>query len=122
MPKQGILHDYDIHANYEDSAHGQFCVICGTSDMSFQWSDYSGEAMCTKCGCPYQLKWGSNKQEEENNYPYLNMKKGFIPIAKEYWKEKHSFVCYGIMMGTRSGMKDLVEWLKENHPEELKEG
>ena len=50
-PKQGILHDYDLHANLEESAKLQTCVVCGDYPMRFQWSDYSGEGMCMKCGC-----------------------------------------------------------------------
>jgi hypothetical protein len=121
MVKQGILHDYDLDARLEKSAKGQVCVICAESPMDFQWSDYSGEAMCVKCGCTYQLKWGSDKQKEEGNYPYLNLKKEFIPIAQEYWKERGKWVCYGTMMGPRPGMDELVIWLKANHPKWIKE-
>ena len=121
MPKLGILHDYDLWANKEDSAQGNRCAICGASPMSFQWSDYSGEAMCTQCGCPYQLKWGSDRQRSEDNYPYLNLNDAFVPAAKEYWQEKKAFVCYGAMMGPTPGMPDLLDWLKENHPEHIKE-
>jgi len=121
MPKQGILHDYDLHANLEASSRMQKCVICGDYPMRFQWGDYSGEAMCMKCGCPYQLKWGSDEQVEKGEYPYLNMRKDFVPIAQQYWKEKGRFVCYATMMGERPGMAELVEWLKLYHPEELKE-
>lgn len=121
MPKAGILHDYDLYANHEPSAKEQYCIICAASPMSFQWSDYSGEAMCTQCGCPYQLKWGSNKQKEEGNYPYLSLKQEFIPIAKEYWAEKRKFVCYGTMLGgPYPGMSSLVDWLKKYHPEHIK--
>ena len=119
MPKQGVLHDYDTHANYENSAHNQTCAVCGASPMAFQWSDYSGEAMCMKCGCPYQLKWGSDKQKEENNYPYLSLNEEYLPVAQEYWNEKHKFVCYGTMIGSQPGMGELVSWLRDNHPEHL---
>lgn len=116
MVKQGILHDYDLMANMEDSAVGQTCRVCGDCPMGFQWSDYSGEAMCMKCGCPYQLKWGSDKQEEKKKYPYLRLSKEFIPIAQEYWKKKEKWVCYGCMLGPQPGMNELVTWLKANHP------
>ena len=119
MAKQGILHDYDLWANNEPSSENQTCVICGTSPMTFQWSDYSGEAMCTICGCPYQLKWGSKEKEVGAKYPYLNMNHDFIPIAKEYWETTHQFVCYGMMMGPRPGYRELIEWIKQNHPEWL---
>ena len=121
MIKQGILHDYDVHANYESSAKGQTCAVCGAFPTTFQWSDYSGEAMCTKCGCSYQLKWGSDKQKEEGKYPYLSLTSDFIPVAKEYWEARMQFVCYGLMLGPEPGMSMLVAWLKEHHPEHIKE-
>ena len=116
MVKQGILHDYDLHANLEPSAKLQRCVVCGHFPMQFQWSDFSGEGMCIQCGCSYQLKWGSPKHLEEGNYPYLNLQEEFIPIAKEYWETHHSFVCYGTMLGPRPGMASLVAWLQKHHP------
>ena len=117
MPKHGILHDYDLMANKETSATNQTCAICGASPMQFQWSDYSGEAMCTKCGCCYQLKWGSDKQMAEGNYPYLNLKDKFLPVAKEYWNETHMFVCYGQMLGPSPGYNELIYWVEKHHPE-----
>jgi len=120
MPKVGILHDYDLMANREQSAIKVTCAICGASPMTFQWSDYSGEAMCTQCGCPYQLKWGSDEQRREDSYPYLNLQDEFLPIAKEYWDENHKFVCYGLMMGPRPGMDELIEWAEKYHPEWIK--
>jgi hypothetical protein len=119
MPKFGILHDYDLKANEEKSAYEKRCAVCGEFPMVFQWSDYSGEAMCMKCGCPYQLKWGGEKREKEGNYPYLNFSSDFMPVAVEYWEEKQKFVCYGTMMGPQPGMSELIHWLKINHPEHI---
>lgn len=121
MPKAGILHDYDLHANLEHSSVAQTCAICGVSPMRFQWSDYHGEAMCTQCGCPYQLKRGTDKQIKEDNYPYLNLNQDFIPIAKEYWNEKAKFACYGRMLGMYPGMESLLDWLKKHHPEHIED-
>lgn len=121
MPKMGILHDYDLHANIETSSVGVTCVVCDEENISFQWSDYSGEAMCRNCGCCYQLKWGSDEQAKEGKYPYCNMSEQFIPVAREYWNERKTFVCYGMMLGPQPGMKDLNDWMKEKHPELLKE-
>jgi len=123
MVKYGVLHDYDLHANKELSAQNQTCVVCGDSPMRFQWSDYSGEAMCCKCGCPYQLKWGSDQQISENKYPYMKLRGDFLLVAKEYWEESGKFVCYGMMLGPKPGMRQLVDWLRLRHPEFLpKEG
>ena len=121
MPKHGILHDYDLWANKEASAENQTCAICGSSPMSFQWSDYSGEAMCTNCGCSYQLKWGTDEQRIECKYPYLSLSKEYLSVAKEYWKETKRFACYGWMMGLKPGMNELISWLKKHHPEFIKE-
>jgi len=120
MPKLGILHDYDLMANNEESAVNQTCIICGASPITFQWSDYSGEAMCTQCGYPYQLKSGTDLQQKEGAYPYVNLKEEFIPVAQEYWQEKKAFVCYGTMLGPQPGMSNLVAWLKKTHPEFIK--
>jgi hypothetical protein len=116
MPKSGILHDYDLHANHEKSAANHICVTCGASPTTFQWSDYSGEGMCTRCGTPYQLKWGSDKQKEEDAYPYLNIKDEWVPIVREYYEETGQFVCLGNMMGPRPGMAEFYDWVKERHP------
>jgi len=117
MPKKGIVNDYDLMANQEKSAHGQKCRICDAEPVVFQWSDYSGEAMCHRCGCPYQLKWGSDQQRTDGKYPYLNLKEDFIPAAREYWAETQKFVCYGWMLGARQGVAELTAWLKEKHPQ-----
>ncbi|MGD9157189.1 MAG: hypothetical protein PVG39_02160 [Desulfobacteraceae bacterium] len=119
MPKQGILHDYDLMANAEESAQNQTCAICGTSPIAFQWSDYSGEGMCTKCGCPYQLKRGSDEQQKEGNYPYLNVKAECISVLKEYWDDTKKFVCYGMMIGPKPGYIEFIAWAKKHHPEIL---
>lgn len=117
MNKQGILHDYDLNANLETSAINRTCIVCGASPMTFQWSDYSGEGMCTRCGCAYQLKWGSEEQQIEGKYPYLNVKEDFISILREYWEETKSFVCHGRMMCRADGVAEFSTWVKEKHPE-----
>ena len=121
MTKQGILHDYDLMANMEQSATAQKCRICGRFPMSFQWSDYSGEAMCTQCGSPYQLKWGSDEQIEEGDYPYLNLRSEFIAPIKAYWDKTNQFVCYGRMMGSKPGRVEFSEWMEKHYPELMKE-
>ena len=120
MVKQGLIHDYDLHANHEASAQNQTCVVCGASPMGFQWSDYSGEAMCRQCGCPYQLKWGSDKQKEEGKYPYCNIKDEYVHILKEYWLETKKFVTHGQMISGAQGLEEFRNWVKTNHPELLK--
>ncbi len=118
-PKDGILHDYDLHANLETSAREQMCAICGASPMAFQWSDYSGQAMCTRCGCPYQLKWGTDEQQAEGKYPYLSLRQDVVPAIREYWEETHRWTCFGMMLGPQQGMAEFVAWAKIKHPELL---
>lgn len=117
MVKQGILHDYDLMANAEPSARGNTCIICGASPVTYQWSDYSGEGMCTQCGFPYQLKWGSEQQQAEGKYPYPNIQERFIPVLKEYWDEKHTFTCFGTMLGATPGVREFNRWFEAKHPE-----
>jgi hypothetical protein len=114
MAKYGIQKDYDLMANISPSANkGTKCAVCDTENISFQWSDYSGQAMCTVCGCPYQLQWGSEEQQEEGNYPYLSMVDEFIDPCRKYWSEKHQWVYYGIGIGDRPGLREFYEWYKE---------
>lgn len=121
MAKMGLLHDYDLMANAEYSAIGNTCAVCGRSPTRYQWSDYHGEAMCCSCGCAYQLKGGTEKEEREAKYPYLNMDEKFIPIAKEYWNLTKLFVHYGQSFSRNDGMPELIEWVKKNHPEFMEE-
>ncbi len=118
-PKHGILHDYDLHANREPSAKGNRCVVCDADPMSYQWSDYSGEAMCHSCGTPYQLKWGSEKMQEEGAYPYLSLSEKCVPIVKEYWQAERRFTYLGMGLGQKPGMKEFVAWVERHHPDML---
>ena len=117
MTKYGLLHDYDLMANTESSAQKQACVVCGDNPMRFQWSDYSGEGMCCKCGTPYQLKWGSDAQQQGAKYPYLNLKESFVPIVREYFQETGRWTCLGTMIGNQPGLKEFYDWLYAKHPE-----
>ena len=119
MLKSGILHDYDLMANNEKSAQRAdfICIICGASPPTYQWSDYSGEAMCIKCGCPYQLKWGSEAQKEEDNYPYLNLNPDLVPIVRAYWEETKQWTCFGTMLDGQPGAAEFNAWYKKNYPD-----
>lgn len=121
-PKHGILHDYDLMANAERSAQEHTCVVCGSSPTRFQWSDYSGEAMCSQCGTPYQLKWGSKEQQAEGAYPYLRLREEWVPIVREYHKETGRFTCLGTMLGgPLPGYEAFYRWVESRHPETLKD-
>lgn len=118
MTKHGVLHDYDLMANAEEAARkGNTCAVCGDSPVTYQWSDYSGEAMCCKCGTPYQLKWGSDEQKAKGEYPYLNLKKEWVPIVREYHEQTGRFTCLGMMMGPCPGMDEFADWVDVHHPE-----
>lgn len=115
--KHGILHDYDLRANREKAAQGQTCVVCEAFPVTYQWSDYSGEAMCTQCGCPYQLKWGTVEQRQERAYPYLSVKEEWIHVLREYYDETHKFACLGLMMNISPEHAAFNTWAANRHPE-----
>lgn len=117
MPKNGILSDYDLQANAEPAAKKpSVCVGCGTSPVRYQWSDYSGEGMCTRCGVPYQLKWGSDEQVQEGAYPYLNLKDEWVPVVRRYFTETQRFTYLGRMLGgSPPGLREFDEWVETNN-------
>lgn len=119
MPKEGIVNDYDLWANKEESAQNRMCIICKACPIIFRWGDYSGEAMCSQCGFPYQLKWGSPEQREEGKYPYLNIQDEYIHLYREYWNETHKFVCSAMMLGDQPGLREFNEWIAKHYPELL---
>ena|SRR5690606_6493083 len=100
----------------EPAARGQSCVTCGADPVAYQWSDYSGEAMCVKCGTPYQLKWGSDEQRAEGAYPYLNLKEEWVPIVREYHAETGRWTYLGTGFD-RAGLAEFFKWVDERHPE-----
>ena len=113
--KAGVLHDYDLKANEEPAAKARACVVCGFSPMSFQWSDYHGEAMCRRCGTPYQLKGGSERQEAEGAYPYLNLNEEWVPVVRRYFEETGAWTYLGRMFGgTPPGLRSFVAWVEAN--------
>lgn len=117
MTKHGIIHDYDLMANNEQSARGVTCAVCDTQATSFQWSDYHGEGMCRVCGCPYQLKAGGKEREAEGKYPYLNLVDSFLPLAREYWQTHKRWVHYGSSLSRDDGIAALNAWVRATHPE-----
>lgn len=116
MPKSGILHDYDLHANQSPGAKPEsVCAVCDASPVTYQWSDYSGEAMCTRCGCAYQLQWGSDTQKAEGAYPYLSIKPEWVPVLRRHWAETQRFVCMGTMFGPQPGLEEFTQWVTVNN-------
>lgn len=117
MAKLGLIHDYDLMANAEPTAQGNTCVVCDITPVRYQWSDYHGEGMCCQCGCPYQLRAGSDEQVKQGKYPYTNMRNDFIPLAREYYETAKTFVHYGLSFSCETGLRDLDEWVERAHPE-----
>jgi len=116
--KYGILQDYDLMANHEPSAQGNVCVVCGADPVTYQWSDRSGEAMCTQCGTPYQLKWGSETQETEGAYPYLLLRDEWVPVVKRYYEETGAFAGLGTMLGEPApGYRTFFAWVDTQYPD-----
>lgn len=115
MIKSGIKFDYDLEANRELKGN-ETCIIC-RNPLRCRWTDYSGEGVCLTCGTAYQLKWGSTEQKKEGKYPYCNIKESFIPILKQYWKEKRTFVFTGTSLTETTGIDEFSKWMDENHPE-----
>ena len=73
------------------------------------------------CGCSYQIIHGTEEQEKEGNYPYLSVKKSFVPALKEYWEETHKFVFSGMSFSENTGLEDFWKWIEQKHPELLKD-
>ena len=119
MIKSGIKSDYDLWANKELKGC-EICIVCG-KQLRCRWTDYSGEGVCLICGTAYQLKWGSDEQEKEGKYPYCNIKEFFIPILKQYWEEKKTFVFTGRSFRETTGSDEFNKWMDENHPEMAEE-
>ncbi len=117
MAKLGILHDYDLMANAEQSAQEHTCVVCLESPTRFQWSDYSGEGMCQRCGTPYQLKWGSSEQKTEGRYPYLSVKDEWVPVLRRYYEETGKWVCHGMMLNGHPTRGEFGQWVDDNKAE-----
>lgn len=80
------MQKYGLMANAEKSAiESPACLICDDPHPAYQWTDYSGEGVCLKCGTCYQLKWGELKEGE--TYPRINVRKEAIPMLRRYWQE-----------------------------------
>ena len=117
IPKEGIKFDYDLRANLELKGCER-CVVCD-QPLRCRWTDYSGEGVCLNCGMSYQLKWGSEKQESEGNYPYCNISDKWILIHRKYWDETNSFVFSGSSFSERTGQQNFWEWVEKYYPEML---
>lgn len=91
------MQKYGLQANLAEGARKEFtCLVCGTKNPTYSWTDFSGEGYCTACGTPYQLKWGELREGE--SYPRINIKKEAIPLLREFWNETHLLNPLGSIM------------------------
>ena len=86
---------YVFLANAEPVA-ARACLVCDTPSPSYSWTDYSGEAYCTKCGSNYQLKWGELAEGE--TYPRPNFAAKWLPLLRRFWQETKSLNGCGTYM------------------------
>jgi len=95
------------------------CEIC-QEYAGFNWSDYSGEAMCNRCGTPYQL---IDREIPKEELPKRKIKPEWIPVLKRYWEETHEYTGLGNISISPGAYPECVkgrrlfnEWLDE-HPD-----
>jgi hypothetical protein len=87
--------------NTQGAAARKTCVVCDDPSPHYTWTDYSGEGICMRCGTPYQLKWGSDKQVSDGMYPYLNVREEAVPMFRRYFAETNSSWGGGTYLGLR---------------------
>lgn len=106
MQKYGHLANAAVKAPFK-------CLVCETIS-GFNWSDAHGEAMCNKCGVPYNLK---------ADPPECNLKPDWILICKQYFQETGAYMGLGQIMiwdqypECEDGVRKFNEWVVKNHPE-----
>ena len=117
---------YGHLANAVESSGGFTCLICEASPASWTWGDLHGEAMCTRCGTPYQLlryeKDAAGVDQRLDVPPKLNIREDWVPALKRYWEETRAFTGLATIMLPRdypecvAGKRRFNQWLKA-HPE-----
>jgi len=107
-------------ANCEPAAQTEkLCLVCDQKPI-YSWTDYSGEAYCVFCGMAYQLKWGSDEQQKEGNYPYLNVREDALPMFRRYWAETGKPSGMGTFLGFHEypevarARQAFNQWFKEH--------
>lgn len=121
------MQKYGHLANLVEEGKDFSCHICGDNPTQWTWGDVHGEAMCVKCGTPYQLlQYDENKKRIKGESPKLNIKEKWILILKAYWDETHNFTGLATVMILRDypeseeGQRKFYTWLDE-HPELIPE-
>lgn len=96
------------------------CQICGIN-AGFNWSDKHREAMCNKCGIPYQILHYDKDNNQIDKLPEISISITWIPIIKRYWEEKHIFIGLGSILIYKDypecieGQRQFNKWCKENN-------
>jgi hypothetical protein len=121
---------YGHLANQVDGAKEFCCEVCGVSPVTWTWGDLHGEAMCVRCGTPYQLlqyeKGEDGKEHGVDRLPKLNIKPEWVPVLQQYWQETQQFTGFATIIIPRDypecveGKRKFDAWLEE-HPEVMPE-
>lgn len=121
------MQKYGHLANEVAEGRDYTCLICGDDPVQWTWGDAHGEAMCVKCGTPYQLlQYDEDRQRIAGVSPKPNIEESWIPILKAYWEETHNFIGLATIMMWRDypeceeGQRKFYAWLDE-HPELMPE-
>ena len=93
---------YGGRANAVKSAWRFECLICRSNPTTWTWTDLHGEAVCVKCGTPYQLlqyaETGDGKRQLEDKPPRINIRDEWLPVLIQYWQERQAFMGLGRIM------------------------
>ena len=107
--KQGIYHDYDLHAN-DEVPKVAVCAICD-QPLRCRWTDLHGEAVCLTCGAPYQLLHYEGKQRVTRP-PRLKCRDEYVSRLRRYWQETRKPSGFGtyIRHPEPEHLNAFVEW------------
>ena len=117
-----MVQKYGHLANQVECAQNFTCLICEASPTVWTWGDVYGEAMCMKCGTPYQLLQQDDDGKLLDTPPKINIKEEWIPILEQYFQETEEFTGLATIMTERDypecieGQRKFYEWL-DQHPE-----
>ena len=92
---------YGYRANQVQSARLFVCQICRAKPTVWTWSDLHGEALCTKCGTPYQLLQYDSDGKLLDVPPIINVRADWVPVLEQYWGERQTFMGLGTFMSGR---------------------
>ncbi len=89
------------------------CLICGTCNPTWAWTDTNGIAQCTICGAPYNLR---------KPPPVICLKDEYIPAIRAYWEQNYRRMPGGFSapggyeVATEEEAAAFHRWLEEDAP------